>query len=105
MVRTFLSEDPSWYRLSYPYLVHPGKGFVLTAAIFMIVAISAERYKAVCFPLRCVLVFLSCSSDEWMIGWEMIIRSLDWRVLLLPSSSHSFPTTPFFLLKHTDFWL
>lgn len=51
-IRTFSSEPPYWYRLAYPYLLHPLKGFVQTAAIYMVVAISAERYKAVCYPLR-----------------------------------------------------
>lgn len=52
IVGTFMTTHPTWYKLCYPYLVHPLKGIVQTATIFMIVAVSAERYKAVCHPLR-----------------------------------------------------
>ncbi|TRY77004.1 hypothetical protein TCAL_02696 [Tigriopus californicus] len=51
IVGTFMTTHPTWYKLCYPYLVHPLKGIVQTATIFMIVAVSAERYKAVCHPL------------------------------------------------------
>ena len=44
------SVEPLWYRLSFPYL-HPFKGFCLSASIFMVVAISAERHRAICSPL------------------------------------------------------
>ncbi|XP_040576694.1 uncharacterized protein [Lepeophtheirus salmonis] len=42
---------PFWYRIGYPYFFHPTKGMIQTGSIFMVVAISAERYKAVCHPL------------------------------------------------------
>ena len=44
------SKEPLWYRLSFPYL-HPFKGFCISASIFMVVAISAERHRAICSPL------------------------------------------------------
>ena len=40
------------YRLAYPYFLHPAKGMIRTSTIYMVVAISAERYKAICYPLR-----------------------------------------------------
>ncbi len=52
LVQTFMSEAPYWYRLAYPYFYHPLKRTVQTASIYMVVAISAERCKAVCYPLR-----------------------------------------------------
>ena len=39
----FLAEEPRLYRLSYPYFLHPLRNMVLTASIYMVVAISAER--------------------------------------------------------------
>lgn len=48
----FLSSLPLWYKMSYPYLFHPLKGMVQTSTIYMVVAVSAERFKAVCHPLR-----------------------------------------------------
>ena len=35
---------PFWYRVSFPYFWHPGKAITLSSSIFMVVAISAERY-------------------------------------------------------------
>ena len=43
--------DPLWFRVSYPYFWHPIKGIFLSATIFTVVAVSAERYRAVCHPL------------------------------------------------------
>ena len=45
-------ELPLWYIFSYSYFIHPAKGMVQTATIYMVVAVSAERYKAICHPLR-----------------------------------------------------
>jgi hypothetical protein len=45
-------DPPTWYRLAYPYLLYPMKGMIRTATIYMVVAISAERFKAICYPLR-----------------------------------------------------
>ena len=48
----FLAEEPYWYRVSYPYLIHPVRNMTLTASVFVVVAISAERYRAICHPLK-----------------------------------------------------
>ena len=50
----FTSESPSdplWFKLTFPYFWHPFKGIMVTVTIYMIVAVSAERYRAVCYPL------------------------------------------------------
>ncbi len=44
-------REPYWYRVSYPYVLHPFKFFSLSGSIFMVVAISAERHRAICSPL------------------------------------------------------
>ena len=43
--------EPDWYKISYPYFWHPWKGIIVTVTIYLLVAISAERYRAVCHPL------------------------------------------------------
>jgi hypothetical protein len=66
---------PYWYRVAFPPFIHPAKAITLSSSIFMVVAISAERYchlsphmlfirnndmtymssfryKAICYPLR-----------------------------------------------------
>ena len=42
--------EPLWFRLSYPYFWHPIKGIFLCATILMVVAVSAERFRAICYP-------------------------------------------------------
>ena len=51
LVGQFLEREPAVYRVTYPYLMHPLRNMVLTASIYMVAAISAERYKAICHPL------------------------------------------------------
>ena len=43
--------DPLWFKVSFPYIWHPFKGVIVTITIYMIVAVSAERFRAVCYPL------------------------------------------------------
>jgi len=59
------------YRVSFPYLLHPYKSIFLSASIFMVVAISAERHRAICSPLTHRPAFwpyammVLCISGEW----------------------------------------
>ena len=46
-----LPSIPLWYKVTYPYFWHPFKGIIVTTTIYMIVAVSAERFRAVCYPL------------------------------------------------------
>ena len=46
------SCEPYWYRMLYPYMLHPLKNIALTSSIFMVVAISAERHRAIVDPLN-----------------------------------------------------
>ena len=48
--RTIHQAEPMWYIQTYPYFWHPMKGMFMAATIFMIVAVSAERYRATCHP-------------------------------------------------------
>ena len=50
-VRGFHLPEPEWYVLLFPYLFHPFKSIFISASIFMVVAISAERHRAICSPL------------------------------------------------------
>ena len=47
IIGVFMKSEPVWYVVSYPYLVHPARGIVQTGAIFMVVAVSTERYRLV----------------------------------------------------------
>ena len=47
---TYHFDYPLWYNLSYPYFWYPLKGILLSANIFMTVAVSAERFRAICHP-------------------------------------------------------
>ena len=49
-------KQPLWYIYAFSHILYPLKGMVQTATIYMVVAVSAERYKAVCNPLRYVLI-------------------------------------------------
>ena len=46
-----------WFKLSYPYFWHPAKGMIQTSTIFMVVAVSAERFRAFCYPMSKRLAF------------------------------------------------
>ena len=52
IIGCFLTHQPVWFINCYPHLWHPVKGMIHTAAIYMVVAVSAERFRAMCFPLR-----------------------------------------------------
>jgi len=45
------SDKPFVYKYLYPSIIHPAKGIIQALTIYMVVAVSAERYKAVCHPL------------------------------------------------------
>lgn len=45
-----LNEAPTWWKLLFPYVFHPLKAVSFSASIFMVVAVSAERYKAIFIP-------------------------------------------------------
>ncbi|TRY75012.1 hypothetical protein TCAL_12119, partial [Tigriopus californicus] len=51
VIGAFLGEEPLWYKLTFPYFWYPFKGMILSATIFMLVAVSAERHRAVCHPM------------------------------------------------------
>merc|ERR1711935_55026 len=44
-------SEPYWYRVSYPFFLWPLKWMFMSCTIFMVVAISAERHRAICSPL------------------------------------------------------
>ena len=52
VIKVFLEYEPLWYRQYVPYFIHPVKSFIQNLAIYMVVAVSTERFKAVCNPLQ-----------------------------------------------------
>ena len=45
VIQTFLGHEPEWFCVLYPYVLHPLRGFIQTASMYMVVAVSAERFK------------------------------------------------------------
>ena len=43
--------DPYWFKLTFPYFWYPFKGIIVAVNIYMMVAVSAERFRSVCYPL------------------------------------------------------
>ena len=50
-VRSEGQPEPLWYTVSFPYFLYPFKCIFISSSIFMVVAISAERHRAICSPL------------------------------------------------------
>lgn len=50
-VRSQNQLEPLWYTVTFPHFLHPFKGIFISSSIFMVVAISAERHRAICSPL------------------------------------------------------
>ena len=46
-----LRHEPAWYRITYPYILSVIRGMFFACTVFMVVAISAERHRAICSPL------------------------------------------------------
>ena len=82
-VRSKGLPEPYWYRISFPYVLHPFKGLFIASSIFMVVAISAERHRAICSPLThrpafwpyAVMVFCVSSKYTTYI-YQVQFRSL-----------------------------
>ena len=56
---SYYFEDPIWFNVTYPFFWHPIKGVCLIATTFMIVAVSIERYRAICHPFATRQVSIS----------------------------------------------
>lgn len=48
----FENPEPAWYKALFPYFWHPFKNVATTCCAYMVVAIAAERYHAICRPLK-----------------------------------------------------
>ena len=51
MTTIFFEGQPYWYKMMYPYVIHPGKAISMSATVFMVVAVSADRQRAICHPM------------------------------------------------------
>ena len=63
--------EPIWYRVSYPYVLWPLKWMIMSCTIFLVVAISAERHRAICSPLTHrptfwpYVLMVVCTACKW----------------------------------------
>ena len=49
---TVLAKEPQWFVLIFPYLLWPLGNIAITASVLMVVAVSTERFLAICRPLQ-----------------------------------------------------
>merc|ERR1712079_189878 len=64
---TVMSSEPHWFIYIFPYLLWPLGNISITSTVLMVVAVSTERYLAICRPLQykpspifyIILVFLT----------------------------------------------
>ena len=60
VVQHFLSPaEPEWYEKTYPMIWHPLKGISLSGTIFMTLAVSTERFRSLCSPMKQKIVSIS----------------------------------------------
>ncbi|QQP49426.1 Uncharacterized protein FKW44_010101 [Caligus rogercresseyi] len=45
-------NQPPWFKILFPYFLWPFGHIAITASVLMVVAVSAERYLAICRPLQ-----------------------------------------------------
>ena len=46
-----IGYEPQYYKVLYPYVLHPGKAISLSSSIFMVVVVAADRQRAICHPM------------------------------------------------------
>lgn len=51
MTTVVLQTQPNWYKILYPYVIHPGKAISMSATVLMVVAVSADRQRAICHSM------------------------------------------------------
>ena len=51
MTTIVFESSPNWYKVLYPFVIHPGKTISMSATVFMVVAVSADRQRAICHPM------------------------------------------------------
>ena len=82
MVGTFIRSEslpePLWYRVTFPYVLHPFKWFSISSSIFMVVAISAERHRAICSPLTHRPAFWPYAVMVFCVAGELGLKSYSW---------------------------
>ena len=90
-IRSVGVPEPMWYRVTFPYLLHPFKGFSISSSIFMVVAISAERHRAICSPLTHRPAFWPYAVMVFCVAGEFKAKlfSIDVDILSKPSSRYT----------------
>ena len=47
-----MKSQPDWFIYTFPYLLWPLGNISITSTVLMVVAVSTERYLAICRPLQ-----------------------------------------------------
>ncbi len=47
----FQNSSPDWYKRLFPHFFHPLKHMAMTTCVYMVVAVAANRFYAICKPM------------------------------------------------------
>ena len=89
-----MKSQPDWFIYTFPYLLWPLGNISITSTVLMVVAVSTERYLAICRPLQykpspifyIILVLLTSLAVN--LG-----RFLEWRGTKINETTPSFEPT------------
>ena len=49
---TVLASEPQWFSVLFPHVLWPLGNIAITASVLMVIAVSTERFLAICRPLQ-----------------------------------------------------
>ena len=83
---TVMKDPPNWFVYIFPYLLWPLGNISITSTVLMVVAVSTERYLAICRPLQykpspvfyILLVFLTSFGVNFGRFLEFTVEQIDY---------------------------
>jgi len=46
-----VETPPNWYQQIFPLFLHPVKSACVSGCVYMVVAVAANRHRAICYPM------------------------------------------------------